>query len=171
MGATAAAAVSSDVASAKVKGSKKKLILIAAPVLVAVMLAGLWFSGILPRLLGRGHEPAKASGKAAAAPPPAPVFIELPEMIANLDASGHRASYVKLKARLQLTNSDDLPAFIAAQPRVMDLFTVYLRETRPEELQERAGTDRLRAALVARANFAVAPARVSDVLFSELLVQ
>ena len=42
---------------------------------------------------------------------------------------------------------------------------------RPEELRGSAGTYRLREELITRANIAVAPAHVVDVLFTELLVQ
>jgi flagellar FliL protein len=56
-------------------------------------------------------------------------------------------------------------------PRLLDLFATYLREMRPEELRGSAGTHRLREELLVRANLAVAPARVTDVLFVEILVQ
>jgi flagellar FliL protein len=56
-------------------------------------------------------------------------------------------------------------------PRLLDLFQTYLREMRPEELRGSAGTWRLREELIARANIAIAPARVTDVLFTELLIQ
>jgi flagellar FliL protein len=46
-----------------------------------------------------------------------------------------------------------------------------MREMHPEELHGAAGTYRLREELIARANVAAAPARVKDVLFTELLVQ
>jgi flagellar FliL protein len=42
---------------------------------------------------------------------------------------------------------------------------------RPEELRGSMGTYRLREELLARVNLAVAPARVTDVLFLEILVQ
>ena len=42
---------------------------------------------------------------------------------------------------------------------------------RPEELRGSAGTYRLREELIGRANVAVAPARVVDVLFTEMLIQ
>jgi flagellar FliL protein len=58
-----------------------------------------------------------------------------------------------------------------AMPRLQDIFQTYLREMRPEELRGSAGTYRLREELLVRANAAVAPARVSDVLFTQLLVQ
>jgi flagellar FliL protein len=154
------------------KGGKKKLIILAILVLLIAIGAGLWFSGILPNMLGMGHKAeteeqhAKLKEKEHA-----PVFVELPEMIANLNAPGRRASYVKMKARLELSKEADQAAFTAAQPRVIDLFQTYLREMRPDELRGSAGTYRLREELIARASLAAAPAQVVDVLFSELLVQ
>jgi flagellar FliL protein len=42
---------------------------------------------------------------------------------------------------------------------------------RPEELRGAEGTYRLREELIARADIAAAPARVANVLFTEMLVQ
>ncbi len=152
------------------KGGKKKLVLLVVPILLIVLGASLWFTGILPGLLGLSHPPV-AEEHAKEVGPHVPVFVELPEMVANLNAPGRRASFVKLKARVELAHAEDVAAFTAAQPRVIDLFQTYLRETRPEELRGSAGTYRLREELMTRANIAVAPARVVDILFSELLVQ
>ena len=150
-------------------GGKRRLVLIAVPVLVAGTLAGLWFSGVLPGLLGR-H--ANAHGAAAPAAPNPPAALDLPEMVANLNtAPGRRASFVKLHARIELSRPEDVAIAQAAMPRLLDLFQTYLRETRPEELRGAAGTWRLREELIARGNVAIAPARVTDVLFTELLVQ
>lgn len=170
MGAAVASAMPSDMAPGKPgKGGKKKLILLALPVLILAVLGGLWFTGILPGLLGMSHHP--PAEEHGAAQPHVPVFVELPEMVANLNAPGRRATFVKLKARVELARAEDQAGFIAAQPRVVDLFQTYLREMRPEELRGSAGTYRLREELITRANIAVAPARIVDVLFSELLVQ
>ncbi len=158
----------------KKKGGKKKLVILAIPVLLIAIGAGLWFSGVLPKMLGMGHktetEEQKAKEKEKEASR-APVFVELPEMIANLNAPGRRSAFVKLKARLELSKEADQAPFAAAQPRVIDLFQTYLREMRPDELRGSAGTYRLREELIARASLAAAPAQVIDVLFSELLVQ
>lgn len=185
MGAAIAVTAAVAVPAAAKRGGKKKLVLLAVPLLLAALGAGLWFTGILPGLLGtKGDSAEHASphpgehradtknehGKDAAAKP-GPVFVELPEMVANLNAGGRRASFVKLKARLELARAEDQAAFIAAQPRVVDLFQTFLREMRPEELRGSAGTYRLREELVARANLAAAPAKVLEVLFTELLVQ
>ena len=69
-------------APAKKPGGKKKLILMAAAAIVPIaIVAGLWFSGILPGLLGMRHDQPKEQ---EAAKPAVPVFVDLPDMIANL---------------------------------------------------------------------------------------
>lgn len=149
------------------RGGRRKLLMLAVPVLLAVVAAGLWFSGILPRLLG--HAPAAPVHDAAAAGPP--VYIDLPEMVANLNGNPRRPSYVKLRAKLEVAGSADTGPVQAAMPRLIDLFQTYLRDMRPEEFRGSAGTYRLREELIARATLAAAPAHIEDVLFEELLVQ
>ena len=97
--------------------------------------------------------------------------VDLPEIVSNLNAGPHRSAFVRLKAQLVLANSADEAAVTAAEPRIQDLFQTYLRDMRPEELRGSAGSYRLREELIARANIAVAPARVTEILFIELLVQ
>jgi flagellar FliL protein len=183
----------------KAGGGKKKLLMLALPVVLLLAVAGLWFSGILPGLLGMGGEETHAeapeaghggghgapaaghgaapSGHGAAPAAPAPaggraaVFFDMPEIVANLNAPGRRASYIKLRSKLELAKPEDSAALTAAMPRLLDLFTTYLREIRPEELRGSAGTQRLREELMARANLVAAPVRINDVLFQEILVQ
>jgi flagellar FliL protein len=147
---------------------RRKLIMVGAPLLVAALGAGLWFSGVLPRLLGLSRSAQQAADAAAST---APVFVDLPEMVANLDSNPHRPSYVKLVARLELGSPADVARVQQAMPRLQDLFQTYLREMHPEELRGAAGTYRLREELIARAAVAAAPAMIKDVLFTELLVQ
>lgn len=202
-------------------GSKKKLIiLVAAVLLLGGGGAGAWFSGVLPKMLGKGgedashaadeHGAAKPAAGHAAAPahgaPPAsahgapaasahgapsggahgaakpeakaeksdkggPMFMDLPDIVANLNTGPRRATYVKLRAKLELSRPEDQAAIQAAMPKVLDLFQGYLREMRPEELRGSAGTYRLREELLARTNLAAPPARVVAVLFTEMIVQ
>jgi flagellar FliL protein len=159
------------------RGRKKLVILLAVPLLLAGIGGGVWASGLLSGLLG-GSSPSATAGEAAsatqqAAPAtrPPPVFLDMPEIIANLNVGNRRTSFIKLRSKLELARAEDRAAIEAAMPRLQDLFTTYLREIRPEELRGSAGTWRLREELLARANVAVAPARVVDVLFIELLQQ
>lgn len=150
-------------------GGKKKLILIAVPVLLIGIGAGLWFTGILPGLLGM-KKPDPAAEEAAAKPKP-PTYLDLPELIANLNSNPGRPAYVKLVARLEIPKAEDVEKVRAVMPRLQDMMQTYLREMRPDELRGSAGTYRLREELIGRANVAAAPAKVSDVLFSQMLVQ
>lgn len=168
MSAATTTAIGNDPAATK-KSSKKRLLLLAIPAVLIAAAAGAWFAGIVP---GFGDAKSKqAAEQKAALAHPAAVFVELPEMVANLNAGARRTAFIKVQAKLQLASSDDVAAFNAAQPRVIDLFETYLREMRPEELRGSAGTYRLREELIARASLAIAPAHVVDVLFTELLVQ
>jgi flagellar FliL protein len=183
----------------KKSGGKKKLLLILLPALLIAAGAGGWFSGMIPKLLGKGDatehaeehasehgaDPAKEAGKEHgadhadahaekkpdAAVKGAPLFMDLPDIVANLNTGGRRAAFVKLKAKLELSKPEDQAILTAAMPRVLDLFQGYLREMRPEELRGTAGTYRLREELLARTNLAAPPVRVIAVLFTEMIVQ
>jgi flagellar FliL protein len=174
-----AAKAESAAAEVGPKGGKgKRVLLLAVPLLLAVGGAGLWFSGILPGLLGMAppaaSAPATGVTPAAAGPPAAArpaIYFDMPDIVANLNAAGRRSSYIKLRSKLEIARAEDAALLQAAMPRLLDLFTTYLREMRPEELRGSAGTQRLREELIARASIAAAPARVTDVLFTELLLQ
>jgi len=151
------------------KKGGKKLILLAVPVVLIAIVAGLWFSGILPGLIGGKPKPAAMA--VAAKIGAAPVYLEVPEIITNLNVPGRRQSYLKLHAKLELGGPEDTAPVTAAMPRILDLFQTYLRDMRPEELRGSEGSYRLREELVGRASIAVAPAHIQDVLFEELIIQ
>ena len=150
------------------KGGKGKLILIAVPVVLLLAGGGLWFSGILPHVLGMDK---RAEHAEEAAKPVAASYVDVPEMVANLNSNSHKPSYVKLSARIEVPKPEDVEKVKTALPRLQDMMQTYLREMRPEELRGSAGTYRLREELLVRANVAVAPAKISDVLFTQMLVQ
>lgn len=149
---------------------KKKLILLAVPLLLAAAGGGAFVLGLIP---GMGKHAASPAAEAAAPAPVnrQPVFVTMPEITANLNAPGRRAAFIRLKSQIEVAGPADAAALQAAMPRIVDLFTTYLREVRPEELRGSAGTHRLREELTARANVAAAPARVTEILFTEILVQ
>ncbi len=149
---------------APVKPSRRgKLILLGIPVALALLGAGLWSTSALSRLLGQ-HGGAAAGSHA-------PIYVDLPEMIANLDSDPRRPRYIKMRARVEVTSPRDEQAVREAMPRLIDLCQTYLRDIRPEDLRGSMGTYRLREELIARADVAVAPARVVDLLFVDMIVQ
>lgn len=173
----------------KKKLSTKMMIIIGV---VAVLVlggggAGLYFSGVL----GGGHDSAAPADAAAdhvegqATPKGehgdvlpveqdenvAPTFYSLGDILVNLSGDGKRPNFLKIRASLELTSEKDVPAIEALKPRIIDHFQVYLRELRIEDLRGSAGLYRLREELLLRVTEAVAPVRVRDVLFQEMLVQ
>jgi flagellar protein FliL len=151
-------------------GGKKKLIMIVGGAVALLLVAGsgLYFTGMLDSLLGRKHEAA-----AAEAPPPKPlVFFDLPDFLVNLNSGGtKKASFLKLSVSLELEKQEDTARLQAVMPRIVDNFQIYLRELRIDDLRGSGGIYRLREELLARVNAAVAPVKVNDVLFKEMLVQ
>lgn len=143
---------------------KRKLLMVSTVAIFALGGAGIAFgTGAFGNLLGSGSQHASPSAETG--------FIDLPDIIANLNTGNRRNAFVRLKARLELASRVDETYAAAATPRLLDLFQTYLRDMHPEELRGSAGNYRLREELMARANIALAPARVTEILFIELLVQ
>jgi len=163
--ADAPTAADGSVAPAPAPRGRRKLIMLSLPAVLMLLGAGLWFAGVPAMLFG-----AKPSAKQAAAAAP-PVYVDLPEMVANLDSDPRRPRYIKLRARIEVRPGADEKAVRAAMPRLQDLFQTYLRDLRPDDLRGSTGTYRLREELIARADVAAAPAHIADVLFVEMLVQ
>ena len=98
-------------------------------------------------------------------------FFEIPDLIVNLNTSGRKSAFLKIKISLEITDPADIDTINQMLPRIVDNFQVYLRELRIEDLQGSAGMYRLHEELLRRVNIAVRPAKVKDVLFKEMLVQ
>lgn len=149
----------------------KKILVIVLPLLLLLGAgAGLYFTGAVGSLMGlfKGSEPPKAAAKGTVQPA---VFMNLPEMLVNLQTDGRKQAFLKLDVALELSDPTDQPKIEAMMPRIVDSFQVYLRELRVEDLQGAAGMHLLREELLTRVQAAVAPVKVNDVLFREMLIQ
>jgi len=155
------------------KSKKKKLIMIALPVLLILIGGGAFMTGMLDSILGGGggDEHAEESVDEHAKAEADSVYYELPQMLVNLNSPGRRSNFLKIIVSLELTDAHDIEKLESSMPRIVDNFQVYLRELRVEDLRGSAGIYRLREELLFRVNAAVRPARVTDVLFKEMLVQ
>ncbi len=151
--------------SAASSRGRRRWLLLGAPLLLGLAGAGLWFSGVLPRRFGLAHKGATVASTAA------PVTFALPDMVANLAGEGDADHYVKAEIRLVLANSSAVPVVRSHLPELQDLFLTYLRDMHASELESSMGTWRLREELLSRAAIAVGPGRVTDILFTNLLIQ
>ncbi len=150
----------------KLSGKKIVLFFVLPAVLLVATGIGLMVSGVFG-----GGEQTAASEEKVALPPVAAVFFDLPEMLVNLNTTGRRPAFLKMKISLEVESEADIPRLKSLSPRIIDKFQVYLRELRIDDLRGSAGIYRLREELLARVNAAVRPSKVKDVLFKEMLVQ
>jgi flagellar FliL protein len=154
--------------------SGKKVILFVVLPLFALIAggAGIYYSGIFSK-----KEHAEEGEHAAAAeeekvdPHAPPAFVDLPEILVNLQTGERRPSFLKLAITLELMKAEDQAELNRVMPRITDTFQTYLRELRADDLKGSAGIYRLREELLMRINTAAHPLRIRDVLIKEFLVQ
>jgi flagellar FliL protein len=152
-----------DAAKPKAGLPLKKIIIFAAA--GVVVLGGGGFGAYT--FFGAKHE----THDAAPVVKPA-VFVDLPEVLVNLSNAGtDRTQYLKVKVVLELSDQLLMQQIQPVMPRVLDAFQTYLRELRPTDLDGSSGLYRLKEELTRRVNAAIAPNKVSAVLFKEIVVQ
>ena len=76
-----------------------------------------------------------------------------------------------MKITLEVPDQNLAKQITPVMPRVTDAFQTYLRELRPSDLDGSAGLYRLKEELTRRVNVAIAPSRITAVLFKEIVVQ
>lgn len=112
-----------------------------------------------------------AEGHDAPAAAPTVAFVDMPDLIVNLQAAGPRLRYLKLRLSLEVADAAAADAVVRLMPRVLDSFQLYLRALTLEEVEGAAGMQRLKEELTARVSLAVDPVPVQAVLLKEMLVQ
>lgn len=137
--------------------------------------AGLYFSGVLDGLLGKGHEAGEkvaddgygaGHGTVGSAH-----FLEIPNIKVNLKSPDAQPRYLMLQVVLELENEQDKLAVESVMPRVIDQIQTYLRELQIKDLRGSQGLYRLEIEMLSRVNAAAYPVEVKAVLFQQVLIQ
>jgi flagellar FliL protein len=174
-----------EAGAGKQKDIKKLALFIGVPIILLIVAgAGLYFTGMLDGLLGKGatteehaeagdghgggHEDGEDHGDGHGAEA---AFLQIPNLVVNLRSDDGQPRYLRLSIQLELSSEDDVNAIEALMPRVVDQFQTYLRELRVKDLRGSAGIYRLQIELLSRVNAAAYPIKVKDVLFQEILIQ
>ena len=134
-------------------------------------IAGAYFTGLLNPIVNMVMGTSEPEAGAEETSFTGGVYYELPELLVNLNTTGRKSSFLKIRISLEIDVPEDIPRIEQIMPRIIDNFQVYLRELRIEDLQGAAGMYRLREELLTRVSAAAAPIRVKDVLFREMLIQ
>ncbi len=177
--------------NAPVVSSKKKIILILIPIIILLLgVAGLYFSGLLDGITGKKQETTEEvvteeeisdeateekteEGEVATSPETEAkeVYFDLPDILVNLNSKGNKQVYLKVLITLAIPDAETSTKVENYMPRILDSFQVYLRELTVNEIQASSGMYRLKEELVERINRVIAPSRINDVLFREMLIQ
>jgi len=157
-----------EAAGAKAGGRRKTILMIGLPLLLLLLGGGgtaAYVMGLVP--------PGNAAGGAAEAALSADiVFVDLPDLLINLNGDGsRRMRFLKLATAVEVAGEEQAATVRQFVPRILDSFHMYLRAVRPEELEGSQGVYRIKEELLARTNEAIRPAQVRSVLIRELLVQ
>lgn len=182
------------------KKSKKKLFIIigAVVVLLGSVGAAVFFSGVLKKKAppadaatqgeskddpahdatpeetasasGHGESASGGHGESAAGGHKV-TYVDLKDILVNLNSVGSKSNFLKLKVSLELENASGEAAVKEFEPRILDTFQVYLRGLRVEDLKGQQGIQTLRQELLTRLQTTVPEAHIKDCLFREVLVQ
>ena len=149
------------------KGGKRKLLIIGGAVLLLLIAGGggVFYLGLLDEMLGIEEEETGIiilAGK---------VFYKLEDITLNLNAEGPKSRFLKLGLTLVLLKEEDIVKIEALIPRIVDNVTAYMRELKPEEMAGSANFYRVRENLLMRVQVAVAPVKVTNILFNSALIQ
>lgn len=154
------------------RGGKRKLIFIILGVVILLGgAAGAYFGGFIGGKKEGGEEHHEEAAEEAAPAPLKVTYYDLPEFLVNLSTATNQTSFVKMKVTLELSSEADAEVAREKLPLLQDHFNTYLRDLRASDLSGSAGMYRLREELLARANKSLAPVKVSNILFREILVQ
>jgi len=99
------------------------------------------------------------------------VFVDLPDLLLNLNVTGKRLRFLKVVTALEVANEETAEVVRQMTPRILDNMHLYFRSVRPEELAGPDGVYRIKEDLLVRVNDTIEPASVRDVLIKEMLVQ
>ncbi len=154
-------------------GAAKMLLII---ILVVVLLLGggafaVWkfFPGLLPGSGGNGEGGEAAPQKVEEEAGPA-VLLPLSPFIVNLvDPAGKR--YLKLTLDLELSSEAVKTEVTAKMPQIRDGILVHLSSLSFDDIRSVEGKMRLRTQIISRCNTFVTTGKVTNVYFSEFVVQ
>lgn len=153
----------------------KLIIMIVLPVLLlAGGGAGAYFMGVFSSEEAGGEAMADDALSLEMETPVMPanvVFVDLPDLLLNLNVTGKRLRFLKVVTALEVANEEMAEIVRQMTPRILDNLHLYFRSVEPEELAGPDGVYRIKEDLLVRINDTIQPATIRDVLVKEMLVQ
>ena len=98
-------------------------------------------------------------------------YIEAPAMVVNLRGADGTARFLKVRFTLVPVSAAKVEEIKARLPLIVDSFQPFLRELRPEDLAGSAAVFRVKEEMLVRANAALGPGEIKDILIQDLIQQ
>lgn len=99
-------------------------------------------------------------------------YYEFPKLTVFLKSANPRnPALANIRVTAEFVSPDSLPVTKAAQPRIVDAMQSFLRGCSREDLDGRAGTEKLRQAFLDIVNDSIEPHHANTVLFKEIVIQ
>lgn len=160
---------------AKKSRFNKKMIIIGGAVVLLLIIGGVLAAMFLFKGEAKGEE--AAAGEHAAAPAEGghgeagATYIDAPAMVVNLRGADGTARFLKIRFTLVPESAGKVEEIKAKLPAVVDAFQPFLRELRPEDLAGSAAVFRIKEEMLVRANGALGPGEIKDILIQDLIQQ
>lgn len=98
-------------------------------------------------------------------------FLTLPDIIVNLSRNDTQQQFLKLSLVFMVSSEKNKAQVTHCMPKIIHSFHLYLRDLYAKDLKGSQGLLRLKEALLMRANTHIAPEKIHDLLFREIIVQ
>lgn len=142
----------------------KRLMIIVGGIL-AILLVGGGAASVLLRPAGEEKPEAEVHEESAA------TYVEAPAMVVNLRGADGAARFLKIRFTFVPASAVKGEEIKAKLPLIVDAFQPFLRELRPEDLAGSAAVFRIKEEMLVRAQGAMGPDAVNDILIQDLIQQ
>lgn len=152
----------------KKKMSKKKLALVGGLGFLGLVIiggGGALLFGVFDSMLGIEREKTSAELELGA-----PIVVEFPQIKADLKTGRCRAPFLRATVAVRLDSRFE-DRIEAKRLEIMESIIIHLRDQERQDLTGKAGSEQLKFDMVRIFNNILAPGRVQEVIFKELLLQ
>ena len=149
----------------KAKLAKNKLVVIIVlfVLIIGGAVAGMYFTGMLT---------AKKPHEMSMVLPDEPVFVDIAKITVDLRPSPkHPRPFIRLVMQAELQGESAKTAFVDREAKILDAIQSHLRTLTVDELQDAAGTQRLRTDLVLIIDNIIKPERAITVYYKEIMIR
>ena len=98
-------------------------------------------------------------------------YFDIQDMFINLFSNSTKENILKISISIEFSNIKLIEKMKILKPRLIDQYQVFLRSLRIEEIRGSSGLEHIREEILRRTNLIVAPDKVTNILFREVIIK